>query len=179
MENQGIAETEEAQVAIQVSFIGSEVVSDRIKGFCEYWADNAPKSWTVLEEDIRENAGDSDRAAQNCRDFLAAYPNLKGIFSPDNTSTVGFAVGLTEAGRTDIVMVGSEFSEEIESMIRSGEYNVATMVQNPYVMGYNAVKTALSLTLGEAVPEKTVDTGVVPVDNQNIDAEGIRRITNL
>lgn len=178
MKEQGISETEEAQVAIQVGSTGSQTINDRVKGFNEYWDANAPEAWTVLNDDIKVNEGDISKAVGFCQDFLTTYPNLKAVFGPNNGSTVGFVTGLTEAGRTDIVMVGFDFSAEIETMIRSGDYNVASVVQRQYFMGYDGVKTALSIANGEEVTEKTVDTGVVLVDSNNVDSEEVQSIIN-
>lgn len=174
----GLAETEEAQVAIQVGSTGSQTINDRVKGFNEYWEANAPESWKVLKDDIKVNDGDISKAVGFCQDFLTTYPNLKAVFGPNNGSTVGFVTGLTEAKRTDIAMVGFDFSSEIETMIRSGEYNVASVVQRQYFMGYDGVKTALDLANGNAVSEKSIDTGVIIVDNENVDSEDVQSVIN-
>lgn len=178
MREAGISESEEAQVAIQVGSTGSQTINDRVDGFNEYWSANAPASWTVLNEDIKVNDGDISKAVGFCQDFLTTYPNLRAVFGPNNGSTVGFVTGLTEAKRTDIIMVGFDFSAEIETMIRSNEYNVASVVQRQYFMGYDGVKTALALAMGEEVTEKTVDTGVVLVDSKNVDSEEVQSIIN-
>lgn len=178
MKEAGISETEEAQVAIQVGSTGSQTINDRVNGFNEYWSANAPASWTVLNDDIKVNEGDISKAVGFCQDFLTTYPNLKAVFGPNNGSTVGFVTGLTEAQRSDIIMVGFDFSAEIETMIRSNEYNVASVVQRQYFMGYDGVKTALSLANGEEIAEKTVDTGVVLVDSTNVDTEEVQSIIN-
>lgn len=178
MKEAGISETEEAQVAIQVGSTGSQTINDRVKGFNEYWSANAPAAWTVLNDDIKVNEGDISKAVGFCQDFLTTYPNLKAVFGPNNGSTVGFVTGLTEAQRNDIIMVGFDFSAEIETMIRSNEFNVASVVQRQYYMGYDGVKTALELANGGTVAEKTVDTGVVLVDAINVDSEQVQSIIN-
>ena len=178
MKQTGLSETEEAQVAIQVGSTGSQTINDRVKGFNEFWTANAPASWTVLNDDIKVNEGDISKAVGFCQDFITTYPNLKGVFGPNNGSTVGFVTGLTEAKKTDISMVGFDFSAEIETMIRSGEYDVSSVVQRQYFMGYDGVKTALGLSNGETVAEKTIDTGVILVDKENVDSEEVQSIIN-
>lgn len=176
--DQGYSETEEAQIAIQVGASGSQTINDRVAGFTEYWTANAPAAWTILSDDIKVNEGDISKAVGFCQDFLTTYPNLKGVFGPNNGSTVGFVTGLTEAKRTDVNMVGFDFSSEIETMIRSGEYNVSSVVQRQFNMGYDGVKTALELSNGGTVSEKTIDTGVILVDKDNVDSEEIQSIIN-
>ena len=178
LKNKGISETEEAQVAIQVGSTGSQTINDRVKGFNEYWEANAPQSWKVLNNDIKLNDGDISRAVGFCQDFITTYPNLKAVFGPNNGSTVGFVTGLTESGRDDISMVGFDFSAEIETMIRSGKYDVASVVQRQYYMGYDGVKTALHIAEGTEVKDKTIDTGVILVDKTNVDDKEIQSIIN-
>ena len=178
LKDRGISETEEAQIAIQVGSTGSQTINDRVKGFNEYWDLNAPKSWKVLNNDIKVNDGDISKAVGFCQDFITTYPNLKAVFGPNNGSTVGFVTGITESGRDDISMVGFDFSAEIETMIRSEKYDVASVVQRQFYMGYDGVKTALELADGNGVKEKTVDTGVILVDKTNVDDPKVQSIIN-
>ncbi len=174
----GTSEDEEALVAIQVGSAGSQTIIDRLKGFNEYWAANAPANWKVLNDDVKVNEGDISKAVGFCQDFLTTYPNLKAVFGPNNGSTVGFVTGLMEAGRTDIAMVGFDFSAEIEKMVRSGEYNVASCIQRQYFMGYEGVQLALELAGGGTVTEKSIDTGVLIVTPENVDSEEVQGIIN-
>ncbi len=178
LKESGLSESETAQVAIQVGSTGSQTINDRVKGFNEYWDANAPENWTVLNDDIKVNDGDISKAVGFCQDFLTTYPDLKAVFGPNNGSTVGFVTGLTEAKRTDITMVGFDFSSEIETMIRSGEYDVASVVQRQYFMGYDGVKEALELSNGGTAAEKTVDTGVILVDSENVDSAEVQAVIN-
>ena len=172
----GLSEDETAQIAIQVGSTGSQTINDRVKGFNEYWEANAPEKWVVLNDDIKVNEGDISKAVGFCQDFITTYPDLKGVFGPNNGSTVGFVTGLTESKRTDITMVGFDFSAEIETMIRSNEYDVASVVQRQYFMGYDGVKTAVELANGQTVEDKTIDTGVVLVDSKNVDSDEVQGI---
>lgn len=174
----GIKETETAEIAIQIGSSGSQTIIDRLKGFNEYWTANAPAAWVVLNNDIKVNDGDITKATGFAQDFLTAYPNLKGVFGPNNGSTVGFVTGLTEANRTDISFVGFDFSTEIEQMIRKDTFDVSTIVQKQYLMGYEGVKTAVALANGEKVEQKLIDTGVLVVDMKNIDAAETQEIIN-
>lgn len=178
LKESGVSESEEAQIAIQVGSTGSQTINDRVAGFNEYWSANAPAGWLVLNEDIKVNEGDISKAVGFAQDFLTTYPNLKGVFGPNNGSTVGFVTGLTEAQRKDISMVGFDFSAEIETMIRSGEYDAASVVQRQYFMGYDGVKTALELANGGTVSEKTIDTGVILVDIDNVDSTEVQSVIN-
>lgn len=178
LHEKGLSENEEAQIAIQIGSTGSQTITDRVNGFKEAWAASAPAAWTILADDIKVNDGDISKAVGFCQDFLTTYPNIKGMFGPNNGSTVGFVTGLTEAKRTDVTMIGFDFSSEIETMIRSGQYDVASVVQRQYYMGYDGVKTALELANGGTVAEKTIDTGVLLVSAENVDDTDVQEIIN-
>jgi len=174
----GIKETDVAEIAIQIGSSGSQTIIDRLKGFNEYWTANAPAAWIVLNDDVKVNDGDVTKATGFAQDFLTAYPNLKGVFGPNNGSTVGFVTGLTEANRTDVSFVGFDFSPEMEQMIRKDTFDVSTIVQKQYFMGYEGVKQAVALAKGEKVTEKLIDTGVLIVDMKNIDDAATQEIIN-
>jgi ribose transport system substrate-binding protein len=178
LKKSGVAETAKAQVAIQIGSSGSQTIIDRLKGFNEYWTANAPKTWEVLNKDIKVNDGDITKAVGFAQDFLTTYPDLKGVFGPNNGSTVGFVTGLKESKRTDIVMVGFDFSKEIETMIREGKIEVATILQKQYMMGYEGVKTAVDLANGKQPSQRLIDTGVQVVDKVNIDAAEVKAVIN-
>lgn len=174
----GLSETQESTIAIQVGSTGSQAISDRLLGFYEVWDAKAPEAWKVLKDDVKVNEGDIAKAVAFCQDFLTTYPNLVAVFGPNNGSTVGFVTGLEEANRTDITMVGFDFSTEIENMIRSGEYDVSSMLQRQYYMGYDGVKLALDLANGANVAEKEIDTGIMIVTPENVDSPEVQGVIN-
>ena len=172
----GVSEDEEIVIAIQMGSAGSQTIIDRVKGFNTFWDANAPKNWKVLNDDLKVNDGDVSRAVGFCQDFLTTYPNLRGVFGPNNGSTVGFVTGLVEAKATDVAMVGFDFSAEIENMINSGDFIVSSVVQQQYAMGYDGVKTALELSNGGAVETKSIDTGVMLVNADNIGTDEVNKV---
>ncbi|MDR2657451.1 MAG: ABC transporter substrate-binding protein [Oscillospiraceae bacterium] len=174
-----VSEDETAEIAIQIGSTGSQTIKQRIDGFTAYWEANAPGTWTLLTDDIKVNDGDITKAIQFGHDFLTAYPDLKGFFSPNNGSTVGFATALIEAERADVTMVGFDFSPEMETIIRNSDYNVATMLQRQYLMGYDGVRIALELANGGTVEEKDIDTGVMAVDYSNVDSDEVKAAAGI
>lgn len=178
LKENGVSETEEAQVAVQIGSSGSQTIIDRLAGFNEAWDATAPDSWTVLNDDVKVNDGDITKAVGFTQDFLTTYPNLKGAFGPNNGSTVGFVTGIQEANRSDVALVGFDFSEEIADMINTGNFTVSTVVQRQYLMGYEGVKQAIALANGEEVEEKMIDTGTLIVNIDNIDTDEVQDIIN-
>lgn len=173
----GTAEDKEGVIAITIGSTGSQAIIDRMEGFKEYWDANAPASWKVLWDEVKVNDGDAQKALTFGQDFITAYPDtLIALFAPNNGSTVGFVKALEESKRTDIVMVGFDFSAEMEGIIRNPDYSVATILQRQYFMGYDGVAKALELANGGTVTEKVVDTGVMVVDNANVDTQEVKDI---
>ncbi|MDR0381949.1 MAG: ABC transporter substrate-binding protein [Oscillospiraceae bacterium] len=174
----GTPEDKEGVIAVTIGSTGSQAIIDRDDGFKEYWDANAPATWKVLWDEIKVNDGDTQKAVTFGQDFITAYPNLIGLFAPNNGSTVGFVKALEESGRTDITMVGFDFSAEMEAIVRNSDYNVATILQRQYFMGYDGVAKALEIANGGTVTEKVVDTGVMVVDNANVDSQEVQNIVN-
>lgn len=162
----GVSENDNADIAIQITSVSSQTVIDRLAGFNQYWASNAPKNWHVLDE-VKLNDGDKDRAKQNGLDFINEYPDIKGMFACNNSSTVGFVNSLNECGRNDIVLVGFDYADETAALVASDKHHVSTIVQNQYNMGYEGLKTAVSILDGDPAEYKFIDTGIIAVNHDN------------
>lgn len=162
----GVSEEESASIAIQISSVASQTLIDRLAGFNQYWALNAPQSWKVLDE-VKSNNGDASVAKQNCIDFLNDNPDLKGVFGCNNSSTVGFANGLTESGRTDIIMLGFDYADETAELVGSDEWKASSVVQNQYDMGYEGLKKIVEILDGQDVGYKFIDTGTRVITQEN------------
>ncbi len=176
LKEKGVPEDKEGVIAITIASTGSQAIIDRNAGFKEYWDANAPKAWTVLWDQVKVNDGDSQKALAFGQDFITGNANLIGLFAPNNGSAVGFVKALEESKRTDIVMVGFDFSTEMENIVRNPDFTVATILQRQYFMGYDGVKQALDLANGGTVTEKVVDTGVMVVDQANVDSDEVKAI---
>lgn len=179
LQENGVKEDEHIQIAIQVSSMGSQTIADRVVGFNEYWDANAPEAWEVLNDAIKVNDGDIQRAINFGQDFITTYPDLKVLFSPNNGSTVGFATALKESGRNDLIMLGFDFSDEVADLIMNTDLQVSTVLQKQYYMGYEGVMTAVDLIQGKQPAEKMIDTGVTVVDKNNVNSEEIQSIVNM
>ena len=81
-----------------------------------------------------------------------------GIFGTNEGSTTG-AGNAIKAAASDVVVVGFDKSDAILGLIDDG-FILATMAQNPDVMGYEGVKAAVAVLNGEDLGGKVVDTGV-------------------
>ncbi|MCL2164533.1 MAG: substrate-binding domain-containing protein [Oscillospiraceae bacterium] len=168
LSEKGIPETQSGTIAVQIGSAGSQTIIDRDAGFKDYWDANAPEAWVVMWDKLQVNDGNIEKAVSIGQNVLTSEPELIAMFAPNNGSTVGFVTALAEANRTDVVMVGFDFSPEMEGLIRGGQFTVSTMLQNQYFMGYNGVAAALDIINGGSVP-KDNDTGLTVVNASNVD----------
>lgn len=162
----GISEDASVNIAIQITSASSQTVIDRLAGFNQYWSANAPKKWIVLDE-VKKNDGDSSIAQQNCMDFLEAYPDVKGVFGCNNSSTVGFVNGLTQTGRQDVILVGFDYADETARLVESEDWQASVVVQSQYYMGYDGLMEAVEILNGHAPEYKFVDTGTRVINHEN------------
>jgi len=171
----GNSENEEVRVAIQVGSIGSQTINERLAGFSHYWTKYAPAGWSIID-DVKCNEGDEDKAVECANDFFETYPDIRGVFATNNGSTVGFARVLKEQGKTDVCMVGFDYSDDMADLIASEEYYASTMLQRQYDMGYQGVYSALQFMDGKPNDVKFIDTGVVVVNKDCINNLEIQEI---
>ena len=106
--------------------------------------------------------------------FFDENQNLAGLIGLNNGSTVGLCRGLVEKGRKDVVLVGFDYSDDIAALIEDGEYQVSTMVQRQYNMGYGSVESAIDICNGNELMYKFVNTGISKVDHGNYDSTYVK-----
>lgn len=117
-------------------------------------------------EILETQYGDGDAAKS--KDIAANYitEGVVGIFGGNEGSTVGTGNAIKEAGG-EVIGVGFDKSDTILQLIEEG-FILATMSQNPDVMGYEGMKVAVSVLEGNSVDKDYVDTGVSVINKDNL-----------
>ena len=123
----------------------------REAGFREAFEGTA---YTLLETQYGE--GDAAKSQTIAENYITQ--GVVGIFGCNEGSTNG-AGNAVKAAAADVVVVGFDKSDAILGLIEDG-FILATMAQNPDVMGYEGVKAAVAALKGEALGGKVTDTGV-------------------
>ena len=100
--------------------------------------------------------GDAAKSQSIAENYITQ--GVVGIFGCNEGSTNGAGNAVKAAG-ADIVCVGFDKSDAILGLIEDG-YILATMAQNPDVMGYEGVKAAVAALNGEDLGGAVTDTGV-------------------
>ncbi len=113
--------------------------------------------------------GDKTKALNIATDFMTANPDLAGIYACNEGATVGVGNAIEQAKKTGVIkFVGFDWSADTKSLMEKGVLQ-ATMVQNPYQMGYLGVQAAADLMAGKSV-QKDVDTGVTVATKANMNS---------
>lgn len=108
--------------------------------------------------------GDAAKAKDMAANFITQ--GVIGVFGANEGSTVGIGNAIQESGGT-VIGVGFDKSDAILNLIKNGQL-LCTMAQNPDVMGYEGLKTAVKAISGEAVDTDYVDTGVSVINKDAV-----------
>lgn len=161
----------EGEIAILTALPGVGSLTQRDEGF----RDGLGNYPGLTEVANRFNNNDATQALSNTLDILVANPNLVGIFADNLPMGVGAGRAIAERGTEDQVAVVAFDSDDAEiGYLQEGQIK-ALVVQNPYKMGYEGVKTAVAVINGETV-EKDIDTGVTIVTQENFDTEEVQAL---
>ncbi|NLI52721.1 MAG: substrate-binding domain-containing protein [Clostridiales bacterium] len=151
-----------------------QISRDRCDGAQKYIEDHYPdmEHVTTFYSD-----GDLNTSLAAAADIITANPDLAGIFSNNETTTIAVATVLEERGLAGkIKHVGFDATKQTEGYIKSGTTQ-AIVTQKPYDMGYLTVKIALAVYMKEKVDAK-YDTGCALVDMSNVDSAEMQAIIN-
>ena len=100
--------------------------------------------------------GDAAKSQSIAENYITQ--GVVGIFGCNEGSTTG-AGNANKAASSHVVVVGFDKSDAILGLIEDG-FVLATMAQNPDVMGYEGVKAAVAALNGEDLGGAVTDTGV-------------------
>jgi ribose transport system substrate-binding protein len=160
---------------------GSASTTNREKGFM----DVIQKSKEIQVVSDNQYAGATAESAQQKSENLLAplktgpgALSIDGIFCPNESSTFGMLRALQDgqyAGK--VKFVGFDSSPKLLEAL-SGDQIDALVVQNPFKMGYEGVKTMAQIMHGEQQGEKKIDTGAMLITKDNLDKPEIKELLN-
>ncbi len=105
----------------------------------------------------------------------AAKGGLQGVFTPNESTSFGMLRAL-ENTKLDgkLRFVGFDASDKLVEAVRKGSID-GLVLQNPFNMGYLAVK-AITAKLKNQPVEARTDTGAELLDKQNIDEPAMKEL---
>jgi ribose transport system substrate-binding protein len=157
----------EGEVALVTSIPGVGSLDARAKGFKEQLAAKYP-GLKLTADKIAD--GQPTTGLNIMTDLITANPNLRGVFTSNLTMTQGAGQALTENKLGDkIMLIGFDSDDKTVKLLADGNIQ-ALVVQDPFRMGFEGIKTALAASKGEKVPEN-VDTGANVITKENMNTE--------
>jgi ribose transport system substrate-binding protein len=118
---------------------------------------------------------DSARVRAAAENLLSAHPAVSGMFASAESSSVGAALALKARGLAGKVkLVAFDSSPALIDDLRDGSID-ALVAQDPFRIGYEAVKT-LAEKLNGQVPPKKIDLGARVITRNDLDRPDVKAI---
>jgi ribose transport system substrate-binding protein len=152
---------------------GSASTTDRENGFLETLTKEFPAVKVLVQDQY--TGPTTETAYQLAENLLGRFPDVDGIFCPNESSTFGTLRALQEsrlAGK--VKFVGFDSSPKLVQGLRDGHLH-GLILQNPVKMGYLGVTELVKAIRGEKIPVR-VDTGVTLATKENMDSAEIKAL---
>lgn len=145
--------------------VGAESTMGREEGFL---AEISKHPGIRILSDNQYGGITTETAYQLGENLLNRFPEVDGIFCPNESTTFGMLRALTDAGKAGKVkFVGFDSSEKLITALAEGQLQ-GLVLQNPFRMGELGVKTVVEYARDPSnAPAKRVDTGVVIATPEN------------
>ncbi|TEU05150.1 MAG: sugar ABC transporter substrate-binding protein [Candidatus Aminicenantes bacterium] len=145
---------------------GSASTTKRENGFLDTITSEFPGVSLLVQD--QHTGATTETAYQLAENLIGRFPEVEGIFCPNESSTFGTLRALQEsrlAGK--IKFVGFDSSPKLIQALRDGHIH-GLVLQNPMRMGYLGVKQMVLHLRGQSI-ESRVDTGVYLATRENMD----------
>ena len=153
----------EGDVALITSLPGVGSLDQRAAGFKEELAKYPGLKLTA--DKVAD--GQATTGLNIMTDLITADPKLVGVFASNLIMAQGAGQAVAENKMGDkLALIGFDSDPKLVGLLKDGSI-YALIVQDPFRMGYDGVKTALAASKGESVPV-TVDTGVNVITKANM-----------
>lgn len=164
----------EGDVALITSLPGVGSLDQRAQGFKEQLAAKYPGLKLVAD---KVADGQATTGLNIMTDLITANPDLRGVFASNLIMAQGAGQAIAENNAQDnIKLIGFDSDDKLVKFLTDGVI-AGLVVQDPFRMGYDGIKTALAASKGETV-EKNVDTGANLVTKANMNDEKIAALLN-
>ena len=164
----------EGNIVIITAMPGVASLDQRAKGFKEVLAAKY-RALAIVADKVAD--GQPMTVINVMKDLIANTADLRGVFASDPimTQAVGQAVAESKSGdKINVVGVGSD--EKLVKLLQ-GDTIAGLVVEDPFRMGYDGVKTALAAAKGEQVAAN-VDTGATLVTKSNMSSPRSQELLN-
>jgi ribose transport system substrate-binding protein len=154
----------EGDVAIITAMPGIASLEQRAKGFKEVVAAKYGALDIVAEKTADGNAA---TGINIIKDLIASTADLRGVFVSDPVMTLAVGQAIADKKSDDKINVVGFGSDDKLIKFLQDDVITGLVVEDPFRMGYEGVKTALAAVKGEQV-SASIDTGVTLVTKANM-----------
>lgn len=162
------------KIAVIMHTPGSESTIVREKGFDDAIEKEYPEIHVVARQFGYSDRGKAMAAAEN---ILTAHPDLDGMFASAEPSSVGAALALkNQGGSSRVKLVAFDSTEGLIQDLKGGVIQ-ALVVQDPFRIGYEAVR-ALVDKLNGKTPPKHVDLSATVVFAKDLKRTEIQQLVS-
>ena len=163
----------EGNVAVINSLPGVGSLDQRVQGFKEEL--KKYPGLKLTQDKVAD--GQATTGLNITTDLITADPTLVGIFADNLIMGQGAGQAVAENKLGDkLALVAFDSDPKLVGYLQDGTI-YALIVQDPFRMGYDGVKTALAASKGEKVPA-TVDTGVNVITKANMTTARSQELLN-
>jgi ribose transport system substrate-binding protein len=167
----------EGDVALITSLPGVAALDQRAKGFKEQIAAKYG-ALDIVAEKVAD--GHAASARQIMAEIITAHSELRGVFASNLIMAQGAAEAVAESKTNKtgdkINLVGFDWDDQLVKFLHDGTI-AALVVQDPFRMGYEGVRTALSASKGEQVPSN-IDIGASLITKANMSSTRSQELLN-
>ncbi|MBN2199089.1 MAG: substrate-binding domain-containing protein [Candidatus Aminicenantes bacterium] len=154
---------------------GSASTMERERGFLETVLSDSPDLRILVQDQYAGST--TETAYQLLENLLSRFPDVDGIFCPNESSTFGGLRALQEYGLAGKVrFVGFDSSPKLLQGLKEGHIH-GLVHQDPVKMGYLGVTQVVRRLRGRTV-ETRIDTGVYLVTRENLEEPTVKALVN-
>jgi ribose transport system substrate-binding protein len=164
----------EGNIVIITAMPGVAALDQRAKGFKEVIAAKY-RALDLVADKVAD--GKPATVVNIMKDLIANTADLRGVFASDPimTQAVGQAVAESKSGdKINVIGVGSD--EKLVKLLQADTV-AGLVVEDPFRMGYDGVKSALAASKGEQAAAN-VDTGATLVTKANMSSARSQELLN-
>lgn len=144
---------------------GSASTTKREAGFLDTVMQEFPDVNFLVQDQYAGST--TETAYQLAENLLNRFPDVDGIFCPNESSTFGTLRALQEAGKAGkIIFIGFDSSPKLVQGLQEGHIH-GLVLQDPVKMGYLGVRQMFLHLKGQPVTRR-IDTGVYMVTKENM-----------
>jgi ribose transport system substrate-binding protein len=152
---------------------GSASTTKRENGFLETITSEFPDISLLVQDQY--TGATTETAYQLAENLLGRFPEVDGIFCPNESSTFGTLRALQESGLAGKVrFVGFDSSPKLIQALQEDQIH-GLVLQDPMKMGYLGVKQITLHLKGQEI-ENRVDTGVYLATRENMEVPEIKNL---